>query len=136
MGRFLVWSKSAVEALKHLWSTSAVPTSAKTAYSIPRSFMTSSDLKRLINSDDIQRVLKAPKDIKKAGKKSSIKKNPLRNKTAYLKLNPNTETKELAKKGFRLRDSKTSRNFYQQLVTDSDYQNSGCHGFRSWLGLF
>jgi large subunit ribosomal protein L4e len=110
MGRFLIWSKSAIEALKLLWSTSVVPTSAKTAYSIPRSLMTNSDLKRLINSDDIQCVLNSPK-AKRDGKKSSIKKNPIQKEKAYIKLNPHTKTKGLAKKVFRIRDSKLSAIF-------------------------
>lgn len=65
LGRFIIWTKSAVEALKHLWSTPAIPTSAKTSFSIPRPIMTNSDLTRLINSDEIQSVLRAPKEKKK-----------------------------------------------------------------------
>ena len=51
--------------------------------------MANSDLARLINSDEIQSVVNAPK-APKMGK--TLKKNPLKNLGAMLKLNPYAKT--------------------------------------------
>jgi hypothetical protein len=51
--------------------------------------MANSDLARLINSDEIQSVVNAPK-TPKMGK--TLKKNPLKNLGAMLKLNPYAKT--------------------------------------------
>jgi 60S ribosomal protein L4 C-terminal domain len=56
---------------------------------VPRLPMTNSDLARLINSDEIQSVVNAPK-TPKLGK--TMKKNPLKNLGAMLKLNPYAKT--------------------------------------------
>ena len=59
------------------------------AVQVPRLPMTSTDLARVINSDEIQSVVNAPKKPRQ-GKK--LKKNPLRNLGAMLKLNPYAKT--------------------------------------------
>lgn len=56
---------------------------------VPRLPMANSDLARLINSDEIQSVVNAPKTVK-IGK--TLKKNPLKNLGAMLKLNPYAKT--------------------------------------------
>lgn len=59
---------------------------AKKGFKLPRSVMTNADVTRLINSDEVQSVVNAPK----AGgaKHYALKKNPLKNLGAMLKLNP------------------------------------------------
>jgi large subunit ribosomal protein L4e len=47
--------------------------------------MTNSDLARLINSDEIQSVVRAPKV---SNNRRPLKKNPINNLGAMLKLNP------------------------------------------------
>lgn len=51
--------------------------------------MANSDLNRVINSDEIQSVVNAPKT---SAKKHGLKKNPLKNLGAMLKLNPYAKT--------------------------------------------
>ena len=51
--------------------------------------MTNSDLTRLINSDEIQSIVRPPK-VQKRGR--PLKKNPLKNLGALLKLNPYAKT--------------------------------------------
>jgi large subunit ribosomal protein L4e len=46
------------------------------------------DLSRLINSSEIQSVLKAPKGEARTKRVNVQKKNPLRNKQVMLRLNP------------------------------------------------
>ena len=61
LGRFIVWTKSAFEKLDTVFGTTEEESGAKKGYTLPRSQMTNSDLTRLINSDEIQSVVRAPK---------------------------------------------------------------------------
>lgn len=61
----------------------------KKGYKLPRSQMTNADLTRLINSDEIQSIVRPPK----TGRTNvPLKKNPLKNLGALLKLNPYAKT--------------------------------------------
>ena len=57
----------------------------KKGFKLPRPIMTNGDLARLINSDEVQSVVKPQKAN---SKHAALKKNPLRNLGALLKLNP------------------------------------------------
>jgi hypothetical protein len=85
MGRFCIWTKSAFEKLDSVFGTVTTPSSQKKGFKIPRSLMANADLNRVINSDEIQSLVNAPKDHHV---RASLKKNPLRNLGAMLKLNP------------------------------------------------
>ena len=61
LGRFIVWTKSAFEALDTVFGTVETESGAKKGYRLPRTPMTNSDLTRLINSDEIQSIVNAPK---------------------------------------------------------------------------
>ncbi|KAJ7204562.1 hypothetical protein O6H91_Y486900 [Diphasiastrum complanatum] len=66
LGRFIIWTKSAFEKLDHIV-----------------------DLSQIINSDEIQSVVRPKKtDVKR----QPLKKNPLKNLGALLKLNPYAKT--------------------------------------------
>jgi len=77
MGRFCVWSQAALEALDTIYG--------EDGKRIPIASMTNADLARIINSDEIQSVLNAPKE----GQKSyAPKANPLRSIEALEKIDP------------------------------------------------
>lgn len=61
----------------------------KKGFKVPRLPMANTDLARLINSDEVQSVVNAPKAPTSG---STLKKNPLRNLGAMLKLNPYAKT--------------------------------------------
>jgi large subunit ribosomal protein L4e len=58
----------------------------KKGFKLPRSVMTNADVTRLINSDEVQSVVNAPKAPN--AKHYALKKNPLKNLGAMIKLNP------------------------------------------------
>ena len=58
----------------------------KKGYTLPRPLMTNSDLTRLINSDEIQTAVRPQKTG--PAKHAPLKKNPIKNLGAMLKLNP------------------------------------------------
>ncbi|KAI7835256.1 hypothetical protein COHA_010842, partial [Chlorella ohadii] len=106
---------------------------------------------RLINSDEIQSVVKPQKT---GTARAALKKNPLRNLGALLKLNPyakvarraellaaqkgaksaKVEAARKAKAAARPAVKKVSKAFYSTMITDSDYVGEDYEVFSSWLG--
>lgn len=150
LGRFIIWTKSAFSKLDELYGTVEKPSTLKKGYTLPRAPMTNSDLTRLINSDEIQSIVRPPK-VQKRGR--PLKKNPLKNLGALLKLNPYaktarrqqllsqakarknkeagvTKTRKAEKKGHRAK----GKAFYKGLTADSDYVGEDYEVFSSWLG--
>ncbi|KAI3474690.1 hypothetical protein Pfo_029875, partial [Paulownia fortunei] len=82
---FIIWTKSAFEKLDEIYGTFDKPSEKKKGYVLPRTKMVNADLARIINSDEVQSVVKP---IKKEVKRAPLKKNPLKNLNVMLKLNP------------------------------------------------
>lgn len=85
LGRFVVWTREAFEKLDDIFGTFDSKSAVKGGFSLPRAAMTNADVGRIINSTEVQSVVRGVKDNKKY---KAHKKNPLRNKTAMLRLNP------------------------------------------------
>lgn len=85
LGRFCVWSQSAIEALDTIYG--------EDGKSIPTAEMTNADLARIINSDEVQSVLNP---AKRASKKYARKKNPLTSVKALAKIDVYAATKRKA----------------------------------------
>lgn len=85
LGRFVIWTKAAFERLNANWGSVARQSTQKKGYTLPRNVMFNSDVARLINSDEVQsKVRPAIKSVVRA----PLKKNPLTNLGARVKLNP------------------------------------------------
>jgi hypothetical protein len=89
LGRFIVWTKSAFEKLDAIFGTHEKKSLLKKDYILPRNIMGNPDLARIINSDEIQSVVRPTKTVIK---RRVLKKNPLKNLGALLKLNPYAKT--------------------------------------------
>jgi large subunit ribosomal protein L4e len=89
LGRFCIWTKSAFAKLDALYGTWRKKSSAKKNYNLPRPKMIQTDLSRLINSDEIQKVVRP---IKPKSVRRGQKKNPLKNLNVMLRLNPYMKT--------------------------------------------
>jgi len=99
LGRFLIWTKGAFEKLDSLFGTHDEAAKFKNGFNLPRSNMTNADLARIINSDEIQSVLKAPTALSAVLPK---KRNPLKHADVKIALNPYHATvraREVAKQG-------------------------------------
>jgi len=88
LGRLCVWTQSAFERLDSLYGTQTKNSSEKTDYHLPRPVMNQADVARLINSDEVQSHLRAPKQPLRVQRK----KNALRNLGVMNKLNPHAKT--------------------------------------------
>lgn len=94
VGRFVIFTQDAFEALDKIYGDFSAGSSAKKGWSIPSAVIQNSDLQAMLQSEEIQSVLNAPK--KSDTRKRSTKKNPLTNIRAMLKLNPNAATQKRA----------------------------------------
>ncbi|KMZ63961.1 60S ribosomal protein L4/L1 [Zostera marina] len=153
VGRFIIWTKSAFEKLDEIFGTYEKETKKKKGYVLPRSKMTNPDLSRVINSDEVQSVVKP---IITEVKKATTKKNPLKNINLMLKLNPYAKTakrmsllaetqrikaknEKLAKKRSPLSMEEVARikaagkAYYKTMISDSDYTEFDV--FTKWLGV-
>jgi len=84
-GRFIIWTQGAFKKLNDIYGSLKSGAPLKKGYTLPRAQMENADLDRIINSSEIQSVLKpkleAPKGVAR-------KINALRNKAEMAKLNP------------------------------------------------
>jgi len=85
LGRFLIWTESALKRLDALYGTWRKPATEKSNFNLPMPKMTCTDITRIMTSDEVKAALRAPK---KGSKRTTQKKNPLKNLRCMLKLNP------------------------------------------------
>jgi len=85
LGRFIIWTKGALELLDKIYGSFAPGTSAKRDFTLPPNIISNSDITRIINSDEVQSKVRAPIKSIRRGK---LKKNPLINLGALVRLNP------------------------------------------------
>lgn len=153
LGRFVIWTKSAFEKLDSIYGSFSKASEKKKGYLLPRAKMVNADLARIINSDEVQSVVKP---IKKEMKRAPLKKNPLKNLNVMLKLNPyakaarrmsllaeaqrvKAKKEKLDKKrGIpskeEMKASKAAgKAWYQTMISDSDYTEF--ENFSKWLGV-
>jgi len=94
VGRFCIWTESAFEALDSIFGTADKPSATKlhngSAYRMPQPMLTNSDLSRLINSDEIQSKVNAPKEGQAP---ATLKCNPLKNSDAMAAMDPSFATR-------------------------------------------
>ena len=86
LGRFCIWTASAFKKLDTLYGTWKKPSGAKSHWNLPMPKMANTDLSKLLKSEEIRKVLRAPNRTVVKAKKT--KANPLKNIRALLKLNP------------------------------------------------
>lgn len=86
LGRFVIWTESAFAALDSIYG-SETTASSKSGYTLPSNIITNTDVTRLINSAEIQAVVR-PAGQATQKRPYVLKKNPLKNKQVLLRLNP------------------------------------------------
>lgn len=85
MGRFIIWTAAAFKELDNVFGTFTKASVQKSGYNLPKPMMANSDVARLINSDEVQAVVRpAQLPCKRVGQK----KNPLKNNQVLFRLNP------------------------------------------------
>merc|ERR1712072_1332972 len=85
VGRFCIWTESAFKKLDALYGTWRKPSSEKNTWNLPQPKTAVTDLSKLLKSEEIQKVLRAPN---RKVTKAVVKTNPLKNVRTMLQLNP------------------------------------------------
>jgi len=85
LGRFVIWQESAFKKLDGIFGTRHTASTQKRGYRPPRALLSNADLQRIINSAEVQSVLRDKKPYRRF---TTQRKNPLRNFGALVKLNP------------------------------------------------
>lgn len=108
LGRFVIWTKSAFEALDKIWGPEG-----KSGYTLPQNIISNSDVTSIINSSEIQAAVRPAGESKQ--KRTLVqKKNPLKNKQVLLRLNPYAKAyseKKLGSQKVEQPKTKTSKEF-------------------------
>ncbi|CAE8621905.1 unnamed protein product [Polarella glacialis] len=95
IGRFVIWTEGAFKQLAEIYGTAKGGAPLKKGYNLPRAAMENADVARIINSTEIQSVLRPKLE---APKTFLAKSNPLKNKSVMARLNPGVlKRKELRK---------------------------------------
>ena len=141
LGRFVIFSESAFKKLDSIFGTTTEFSEQKKGFKLPRGTLAIADLDRLINSDEIQSVIR---DFKAVRSLPRQKKNPLKNLNAMLKLNPYHEKvledakklqeaaaaskaktgltpSQIAKKKSRVANAAASQAKYQRIIAEEEY---------------
>jgi large subunit ribosomal protein L4e len=84
VGRFVIWTEDAIKSLDSIYEN-------KAGFNLPSAKISNTDVTRLINSDEIQSVVR-PAGQPTQKRPFTQKKNPLRNKAVLFRLNPYAKT--------------------------------------------
>merc|ERR1711950_10332 len=85
VGRFCIWTESAFKKLDNLYGTWRKNSTEKKSWNLPQPKMAVTDLSKLLKSEEIRKVLRAPN---RKVHRAVFKMNPLKNVKAMLQLNP------------------------------------------------
>jgi len=89
LGRFIIWLQDAFVRLDPLFGSYKAKSQLKQGFSLPRPLLTNPDLGRVINSDEIQTIVRP---VIRQPVFHVRKKNPLKNLGFLIKLNPYAKT--------------------------------------------
>lgn len=118
LGRFVIWTQAAFEALDSVYGSDSTK-SSKSGYTLPSNIVSGSDYKTLINSAEIQAVVRPAKESE-TKRTHVLKKNPLKNKQVLLRLNPYAKIYSAEKQGSikveKSKKAKPSKGAFQALL--------------------
>lgn len=88
LGRFIIWTSSAFEALDKVYGSTTEASALKKDFLLPAPTVAQPDITKLINSSEVQSVLRPTRGAGITKRTQVQKKNPLVNKQVMLRLNP------------------------------------------------
>merc|ERR1711881_194391 len=85
VGRFCIWTEAAFRKLDSIFGAWKKPSATKSGWNLPMPKMANTDLSKLLKSEEIRKVLRAPN---RKVHRAVLKTNPLKNIRTMLQLNP------------------------------------------------
>jgi len=95
LGRFVIWTEGAFKKMNEMYGTLKSGAPMKKGYHLLRAQMENADIARIINSTEVQSVLRPKLE---APKKFALKRNALKNASVMEKLNPAMAEAKAARK--------------------------------------
>jgi len=109
VGRFIVWTKAAFEQLDKIFGTFTQASSVKKGFFLPAPTLTSTDVTRIMQSEEVRRVLKPKKLQAKKGSSKIQPTNGIKNRRLRLRLNPFARKATQQAKGLRNKVNRDNR---------------------------
>jgi large subunit ribosomal protein L4e len=96
VGRFIIWTASAVRALDNIFGSARKTGVEKSGYQLNRSLLTNADIARIINSNEVQSAVRPARETTVLH--DIQKKNPRKSRHVLARLNPNASLAAAAEK--------------------------------------
>jgi len=109
VGRFIVWTKAAFEQLDKIFGTFTQESLVKKGFTLPAPMLTSTDITRILHSEEVRRVLKPKKLQPKKGGRYAQPTNGIKNRRLRLRLNPFSKKATAAASSLRVKKNRDSR---------------------------
>lgn len=88
IGRFIIWTKAAFGQLDKIFGTFTNESAVKKGFMLPMPMLTNTDVSRIMQSEEVRRVLKPKKLQPKKPNRFVQPKNGMKNRRLRLRLNP------------------------------------------------
>jgi large subunit ribosomal protein L4e len=88
LGRFIIWTKAAFEKLDSIFGTFTQESAVKKGFVLPAKMLTSADVTRIMQSEEVRRALKPKKVAPKKPSRYTKPSNGMKNRRLRLALNP------------------------------------------------
>ena len=86
LGRLIIWTKGAFQELRKLFGSTGKPSQYLSSFQLQRSCLSNADIQRIINSNEVQSVVRAAKSPSSFSTRQN--RNPFRNSKAMERLTP------------------------------------------------
>eukprot|EP00758_Cryptobia_borreli_P007048 Tbor_TRINITY_DN5239_c0_g1::TRINITY_DN5239_c0_g1_i4::g.16290::m.16290/K02930/RP-L4e, RPL4; large subunit ribosomal protein L4e len=109
VGRFMIWTKAAFEQLDKVFGTFTEASTVKKGFMLPQPMLTNTDVSRIMQSEEVRRVLKPKKLQAKKPSRLIAPTNGIKNRRLRMRLNPFTKKATLAAKSMRHKENRDVR---------------------------
>ncbi|EPY20331.1 large subunit ribosomal protein L4e [Strigomonas culicis] len=101
VGRFVIWTKGAFEKLDAIFGTFTQDSAVKKGFRLPAPMLTNTDVTRILQSEEVRRVLKPKKLQPKKPSRFTKPTNGIKNRRLHLRLNPFAKKENQIAKGLK-----------------------------------
>lgn len=109
VGRFLIWTKAAFAQLDRIFGTFTEASAVKKGFVLPAPMLTNTDVTRIMQSEEVRRVLKPKKLQPKKASRFQQPTNGIKNRRLRLRLNPFVKRETAMAKGLRHKGNRDAR---------------------------
>jgi len=105
LGRFIIWTKGAFSQLDKIYGTFTQESAVKKGFVLPAPMLTSADVTRIMQSEEVRRALKPKKVAAKKPSRYTKPSNGMKNRRLRLALNPFEKKRARAAGALRVKAS-------------------------------